>query len=377
MGDLSTETPAWLHIESSHCGKTSLQALISSALPLKLDAYRYNPIVHHSLRIWIQCRKRFGLQSMSSRAPISCNHMFPPSLLDSAFKIWSDKGISSFKDLYIDKVFASFTQLTQKHDIPRTHFFRYMQIRDFVRNRCPQFPNMPEKTTLDEFLDVNVYRRGAIGVLYDMLSTLHSPSLTIIKSHWEDDLSVEFSDEQWQSILRNVHSSSICARHGLLQFKVLHRLHFSKEKLAKIYPGTDPLCNRCKTMTGSLVHTFWTCPNLYNYWTSIFDTLSVIFGIKIDPSPTIAIFGVTPEDMPTPIKYSKVIAFTTLIARRLILMMWKQEASPTHVQWTRDVMGFLQLEKMRCTIGGSTDRFYKTWQPFLTYMENVKMCTLP
>lgn len=39
------------------------------------------------------------------------------------------------------------------------------------------------------------------------------------------------------------------------------------------------------------------------------------------------------------------MAFAFLIARRLILVMWKQEASPTYVQWVRDVMGFLHLEK--------------------------------
>lgn len=49
----STETPAWLYIESSHCGKTSLPALLDLALPLELYTYKCNPLVYHSLRIWV------------------------------------------------------------------------------------------------------------------------------------------------------------------------------------------------------------------------------------------------------------------------------------------------------------------------------------
>lgn len=314
---------------------------------------------------------------MSIRAPIYSNHMFPPSMIDSAFKIWNNNGIRSFKDLYIDKIFASFTQLTQKCNIPQTHFFHYLQIRNFMHSRYPQFPNLPAETTVDKILDINVHNRGAIKVIYNILSTLHSPSLSAIRFQWEDDFAFEITDHNWRSILQRVHSSSICARHGLLQFKVLHRLHLSKEKLAKIYPGVDPLCNRCKTGIGSLIHTFWTCPTLHNYWTSIFDTFSEVFGVKFTPSPLIAIFGVVPVDIPLPKHYSNAVAFASLIARRLILMKWKQEASPTHVQWAGELMRFLHMEKIKCTLGGSTGKFYKAWQPFLAYMKILKLCTLP
>lgn len=127
-----------------------------------------------------------------------------------------------------------------------------------MRGRYPRFPSLPAETMLDKILYINVHNRGVIKVIFNILSTLHSPSLLTIRSHWENDCALEIMDTIWQSVLQRVHSSSICARHGLLQFKVLHRLHLAKEKLAKIYPGVDPSCNRCKIVTGSLIHTFWT-----------------------------------------------------------------------------------------------------------------------
>lgn len=117
-----TDTPAWLHIEPAGCGKTSLSALLGAALPLELRTYKCNPLIYHSLRIWVQCRKRFGLALMLIRSPICSNHMFPPSMINSALKIWYSNGIHSLKDLYINYIFASFTQLKELFNIPPTHF---------------------------------------------------------------------------------------------------------------------------------------------------------------------------------------------------------------------------------------------------------------
>lgn len=86
-------------------------------------------------------------------------------MVDSAFKIWNSNGIHSFKDLYVDKIFASFTQLIWKYDVPQTNFFHYLQIHSFISSRYPQFPNLPTETTLDIILDINVYNRGVVKVI--------------------------------------------------------------------------------------------------------------------------------------------------------------------------------------------------------------------
>lgn len=265
--------------------------------------------------------------------------------------------------------------MNEQFDIPRTHLFRYLQIRHLIISRFKTFPKLPEATTLDNILDINVYKKGVVTEIYSLL--FQSPSMSILKSHWEDDLGIKISDDLWTSILQRVHSSSICARHGPIQFKVLHRLHISKEKLSKFYPGSDPTCNCCKADFGSLLHTFWTCPSHNNYWASIFNTFSVVYKIKFPQSALTALFGVIPTDISTVQLHSNAIAFASLLARRLILLRWKQESPPTHDQWIAELMRFLHLEKMRCTLSGSLNKFNKSRQPFLNYIDTFKMCTIP
>lgn len=66
--------------------------------------------------------------------------------------------------------------------------------------------------------------------------SLDDHNLANIQIKWEDELGKELGDN-WDCALTRVNSSSSCARLSLIQFKVLHRVHYSKAKLAEIYPS--------------------------------------------------------------------------------------------------------------------------------------------
>lgn len=53
------------------------------------------------------------------------NHLFLPSCADLTFQAWSDKGITTFKDLYNQGTFMAFSELSQKFDFPKSHLFPF------------------------------------------------------------------------------------------------------------------------------------------------------------------------------------------------------------------------------------------------------------
>lgn len=107
-----------------------------------------------------------------------------------------------------------------------------------------------------------------------------------------EDIAVEITASQWKKAQEFVHSSSVCASHGLIQFKILHRLHLSKLRLSKMFPTVDPLCDRCGQAPASIAHMLWNCPRLCYYWVNIFKTLSEALKIRHKPDPVWALFGV-------------------------------------------------------------------------------------
>lgn len=130
--DLITDsTPAWLAIEQD-LPKSSLPALrFSSNKPAKTITGN-SFIVTISLRIWRQIKSKHNLPDMSAYTPICHNHTFPPSLSDITFAVWKNKGLANLADFYVDKTFATFTQLKEKYALPTSHFCRFHQARDYI-----------------------------------------------------------------------------------------------------------------------------------------------------------------------------------------------------------------------------------------------------
>ena len=216
--------------------------------------------------------------------------------------------------------------------------------------------------------------------MYNCIFSLRPTSIQNIKHKWEEDLGEEISDDIWEDILRLVHSSSICARHGLIQCKIIHRVHFTKMRLSKIYDDVDPLCDRCRSAPATYIHMFWSCPSLRRFWTEIFHTMSRSVGRQFDPNVMMAIFGYSPITFSLPNHKARLVAFSTLIARRLILMKWKSADPPSHLHWIRDMLHFIKLEKIRCTlraVRGSISKFENTWATFLALADRLQFRNIP
>lgn len=181
------------------------------------------------------------------------------------------------------------------------------------------------------------------------------------------------TDDQWEAVLKLIHSSSPCARHSLIQLKIVLRAHLTKARLAKMFPNVDSSCPRCKGQPADYIHMFWSCPKLNTFWANIFNAYSKMFQKDVVPNPICALFGCTPEIRGLKGKAGAVIAFTSLIARRQILLSWKKESPPTFSRWIRDIMHFLTLERIRYTLKGSLQKFERTWTPFLEYYKSLQI----
>ena len=259
----------------------------------------------------------------------------------------------------------AFEHLVSTYNIPLLHHFRYLQIWDFTRRNFSSFPSIPPLDGIGKCLDINPYLRGQTSRLYNIIQDMGKPPLDRLRGSWEEEFGGEISDESWHSAVTMIHSSSVCIRHGLIQFKIFHRLHLCRNRLAKLYPNVDPTCVRCHQASATLFHMFWSIPALTLLWTSIFKTFSHMCGKDINP--IIGIFGTAPGRVTFPNSQSEAITFSSLLARRLILLRWKATTPPSHAHWVKSIMSHLKLEKLNFTIRGSSQKFVKIWQPFLDY----------
>lgn len=304
------------------------------------------------------------------QAPICDNHAFLPPWDHKSYYVWKGKGLIKFKDLYIDGKFASFNQLKQKFDLPHSHFYRYLQVRHFMQSNMKNYQDVPREHNLFKVFLSPPYSKHLISTIVHLFDDSIEVQTTRIRDAWREELGIEISESMWDKCLSKIHSCSVNSRHQLIQFKIVHRLHYSKVRLHKIYPSTSPICDRCKTSESTLAHAFWHCPSLTNFWSKIFDWYSKAYGISISPNPEIAVFGcVRSRSIPATVRVP--IDLGMMIAKRLILKEWKSAAPPSFSVWLNDMLSVIQLEKVRYLQTPAANVFSKSWTPFCTHLEKA------
>ena len=365
--DDSALLPDGLEMEREDCLPFTIGAVILSPVALNKKIYNKNPIIHSAVRIWKQITNHFKLRGISFLLPIAANPSFAPSALDNTFLDWREKGLNCIGDLYIEGIFASFVQLKGKYDLPQRDFFRYLQIRSYVRKHIPDFETArPDK--LDGSLKQAAETSHIISYLYDSLHNMVPVSTDSIKAKWETELGVQLAEDIWKESLEYIHTCSINTRHCLIQFKILHRLHYSKEKLHKIFPNISPQCDKCNAADATLLHSYALCPNLQNFWIEIFRLFSRILEVEIDPDPVLVILGVSEGLKELRGTQQRLLSYGLITAKKLILLFWKKKEVPTVKMWLSEMTETLHLERIRFSLRDKLGEFEKIWRPLLSYL---------
>lgn len=200
-------------------------------------------------------------------------------------------------------------------------------------------------------------------------STLDSSTIKM-KQAWEGELDIEINDETWDEVLTNIKSCSINARLQLIQYKVVHRVHYSKTRLSKIFPNLSPLCNRCNAAEGTLTHLFWSCLKIHNFWSLIFQWFSSVFNIILTPDPDTALLGHSNMLRNLDCNVRTALSLCMIIAKRCILQLWKFDVAPKFETWLRELMNILHVERLRYELSGNILKFSKIWSPVLEHMND-------
>ena len=210
-----------------------------------------------------------------------------------------------------------------------------------------------------------------ISKFASLFTNVSAPSSNNIKTAWEDDLGIAVSDEIWSEGLKRIHTGSINSRLQLVQFKIMHRLHYSKVKLNRMYPTVSDICDRCSTSRGTLAHSFWSCSKIAPFWHNIFSWYSRVYNITITPDPLAVLLGCSPAFLALPYSIQQSLILGTLVAKRLILNEWKTPTVPCFNNWLNEFISLIHLERLRCSSQDNMSAFEHTWGPIMAHLAHA------
>lgn len=360
--------PPWYKIEQSALPSISLLQSISIKLVGKVKKH---PIISHLNAIWLKISR---LHSFNPYLNVSSSIWLNPKLcINKApflWKDWAKKGLVNLGDLYENGSLKSFECIQQQYNVPRSQFFRYLQLRHLL---CETFGST---TQLPELADAHcrifsLYGKGHEASMYYswLIQNIGEANSQALKKIWERDLNIILDDKEWQGILKNAKMASRDARIRLIQFKIVHRFYWTPSRLFKLGLKDTPLCWRCKAETGDLAHALWSCIKVQDFWKRVQEHICLILDLQVLLCPKLFILGGWINNDIINAGTKSWIQTSLLIGRQIILRSWKSEDAPSFQEWVAELSRVAAYEKMSYKQRDNLKLYFKKWSKYLIYLE--------
>lgn len=321
-----------------------------------------------TLRIWKKIQSAFGLPgTLSPLASIGLMRTFTPNNMDSGFGRWSDCGLKYLYQLVKDGHLKTFTQLESEFNLPRTDFFRYLQLRSFMTTH-KEWGKLIRPTSIEKFLikQLSHEDRKIISKLYNIfLSTTKAHNSEHIRQRWEAETNREISVDTWKEICTEAHLATNSNTWREFKWKVITRFFRTPTITSKIGPAHCNSCWRnCGTENANHTHIFWLCPKLNPFWKDVFDALREVFKRNIPQTPIITLLGAIPEGLEgRDVKYLLNILLTA--ALKCITIRWLKPDPPTYNVWIQKIWDIYQMEQITYSLRLQKPIFIKRWKPVI------------
>lgn len=102
---------------------------------------------------------------------------------------------------------------------------------------------------------------------------------------------------------------------------IMHRYH-TPDILNSMFPTIRDQCWRCCTAVGSLMHIFWECPLISDFWSQVNALLVLVTGREILLDPITHLLGLPVKNLPRVV--SSLILHIFTAAQCLISSFWKR-----------------------------------------------------
>ncbi len=102
-----------------------------------------------------------------------------------------------------------------------------------------------------------------------------------------------------------------------------------------------------------------------------FKWFSDMYGWVFTPDSEIALFGYSISLLDHNVSVQSTIIYGMIIAKSVILRLWKSDTVPQFKTWLTYLTGILQMERVRYGVIGNLHKFYSIWQPSL---DNLDQC---
>ena len=178
--------------------------------------------------------------------------------------------------------------------------------------------------------------------------------MSIPSNKWEKDLQITPNADFWSQICRNFFSISTNTNMHVIQYKIIHRVHYTGERMFKMGFADSDICPHSSlNTTDTYMHATWECTPVKQFWHNITDNLSLLMDFRILLLPSLCLLGDI-SNVNINIT-SRIMSIALIIAKKTILMNWKSRHTSNITIWKNLLIEYISMEKLSAGIKKETN----------------------
>ena len=176
---------------------------------------------------------------------------------------------------------------------------------------------------------------------------------------WNADLEREDAGRGWKECVQVTKNVTTNENLRLIQYKLMTRVYFSRDKIHKFYETSSDKCLKCDTDKDSLIHAFWYCKVIRATWRKMEQWLSHTCNQNFQLTPEICLFQ-NVQNIRYPTGWQ--IIYSSLVLKKVILQNWKNKKPPSFEKWRGLMKYYLNIERTMSEDSNKNKQFDSVWK---------------
>ena len=263
-----------------------------------------------------------------------------------------DVGIKYISDLFNENNKVIPFQDQVNRGLPKIYWMKWRGLINTIkRNKVKLVRYMPSEVTfvvrnasIDEMEPKDIYNHN-VCLKYGN-DTFIPPISKMMNIYGEHDI-------QWDTVFVRIHKLLPDVKSKEFQYKFVNDALVNKYWLHKWKISENDLCRWCKSEQENIVHVFWECPIIRQFWDDFSKNFDKLLSNKIDLS--LVLLGHDNE----------LICQLIVIAKRFIYTNLYYENAPHFKQYLQKVFYIKKMEEHISKNNKQVDKWWKKWQSLL------------
>ena len=187
---------------------------------------------------------------------------------------------------------------------------------------------------------------------------------------WENDLNISLSHDEWEHVFQHIQKGSLNVLTQENNYKLYSRWYRTPIIIHKYNANISPLCWRCKSAQGTILHIWWECVLIKPFWKDIHRLISRI--TTFTPDFTAAQYLLHHSSFPY-YTYKKSLMLHLINAAKLCIpIRWTQSSPPTISDWFKKIEHIAEMEELFFQSRDSPKSYYDKWACWLNFKNSTE-----